>query len=286
MRNQTYIILAVLAFFISLPRAVMGNPSNIRWLVYYGDHLSPQDLQGIDLAIVDPDAISPKNYPSLKTKFLGYVSVGEAEVYRSYWPQIQGKDFIVEKNPVWKDAHLVDIRSQHWRKLLLNEIIPSVLQKGFQGVFLDTIDTAIYLEDKDPIQFKGSKKAMVKFVKTIKKKFPGILILPNNGLEILEEYGEIVHGVVVEDLYTQYDFSKKVSRETPNEIIEYKEKILDKFQSLHKKPVFNILYEKSVNEPLAHKAIRRCLMKGYSWYLTTVDLTNLGTTMLEGKNDF
>jgi len=263
--------ISILGFFLSC------SPQKTQWLVYYGDKITEHDLAKIDIAILEPDHISPKKFSPSQTKYIGYVSVGEAEEYRSYWFDIAGKDFILEKNPNWEKNHLIDIRSKEWQDILLNKIIPPILNKGYDGLFLDTIDTAIYLEDTQAEKFKGSKKAMVDFIKTLRKKYPQIIILPNNGLELILEFARDIDGVVVEDLYTRYDFTKKQSVKTPQKDSEYKEKILANFKNFYKKPIYNILYSEDFNSDLAKHGILESEKRDFNWYLTTVDLMQIGT---------
>ncbi|MDP2599165.1 MAG: endo alpha-1,4 polygalactosaminidase [Deltaproteobacteria bacterium] len=249
----------------------------VRWIVYYGEAVSARTFMDIDLAILEPDAISPNSFKDLKTLFFGYLSVGEANTSRDYWPEIMGENFIVEENPDWPGAWRVDIRSPKWRQLLLEKVIPEILAKGYQGLFLDTVDTAAYLEEKYPKKFAGSREAMVAFVQSIRARFPDALILPNNALELLDDYGEVIYGVTVEDLYTHCRFLNRTCTQTPMEETKQREEILDRFQGRFKKPVFNILYHYGDEKNLVDYAIRRSRQKGYHWYLTTPDLNALGT---------
>jgi uncharacterized protein (TIGR01370 family) len=124
---------------------IQARTATLKWIVYYGDKLKIDDVRDVDWAIVDQD-IDPKSLKNGRTKFIAYVSVGEAEDYRDYWAKVAGSRMLVEKNANWKGAHLVDIRSQEWRNILIGHTLKKVVDKGFDGVFLDTIDTAIYLE--------------------------------------------------------------------------------------------------------------------------------------------
>jgi polysaccharide biosynthesis protein PelA len=251
-----------------------------RWIVYYGNQLSLIDLNKIELAILEPENINVKEIYSpndKKIKFIGYLSVGEAAEHQSYWYQVKGQPYLVEENKNWPGAWRVDIRSEEWQTLLLEKVIPEILNKGYDGLFLDTIDTAAHLELTYPDQFPGSRSALVNFVRKIHEKYPEVLIIPNNGLDLLEEYNGIIYGVVVEDLYTRYHFDSKTYTKTPIEETLAKEKILDKFLLTTEKPVFNILYDTSLKTDLARYAIKRSEKKRYSWYLTGVDLMQIGS---------
>lgn len=271
------IMFGFLTSLFSLPACDKKPPT--RWLVYYGDNLPEENLKNVALAILEPDWITPKDYQKPQTLFIGYLSVGEVHNQRSYWPKISQKSFVIEPNPDWEGAWRLDIRSSEWQDLLLNRLIPEILNKGYQGIFLDTVDTAIYLEEKNTSKYAGSKEALIAFIKAIHQKFPDIVILPNNGLEILDDIGGVIQGVVVEDLYTHYDFIKKLSLITPQEVTKTKEQYIDLFIIKHKKPVYNILYDTSPKTSLAKYGIKRSNSKGYLWYVAPIDLMSLGTTM-------
>jgi uncharacterized protein (TIGR01370 family) len=254
-----------------------GKIDPIQWIVYYGDSLKDYDLSVIDLAIVEPDNMDLTLFRPYKTRFIAYVSVGEISQDRDFWPRFKRSSFLVEPNPDWPDAMRIDIRHSEWQEFLMTHLIPEYLTRGYAGVFLDTIDTAEYLEETFPQRFFGCRGAQIAFIQELRRRFPKMAIYPNNGLTILPYIGHVIDGVVVEDLYTSYDFSKQTSVKPSRHAVRSKEKVLDAFKRKHKKPVFNILYEESTRSNLAKFAIRRSNYKGYHWYLTTVDLLRMGT---------
>lgn len=265
------ILLIVLCLVAIVFVIVLWRAEKVRWFVYYGAHLKEQDLSGIKLAILEPDHISPHDFKKAKTQFFGYLSVGEVSQTRPYWKRLQ----TLEPNPDWPGATRMDIRSEAWRHLILDEIIPSILDKGYQGVFLDTVDTAIYLEDRDQEKFIGSKRSLISLIRAMKERYPKMKILINNGLEILPHVADVIDGVVVEDLYTRHNFKTLMSEPTPQEVVNFKEPMLDDFKKNFHKPVYNILYGTALDSELVHSAIKRSREKGYHWHLTTVNLDQI-----------
>lgn len=228
------------------------------------------------MAVVDPEAFSvPASSGPLR---LAYVSAGEVEENRPYWAQINGKPFIVEANPDWAGDHRVDLRSKEWRTLLGDKVIPGALTHGYQGVMLDTLDVAEYLESKDPVRFKGSMQAAADFVIALRKSRPNAVILVNNALPLLDRIGAAIDGVVVEDLYTRCIPKEKTCRPTPSETSAAKEKALKAFQEATGKPVFVLLYAnlKQNDARWIRDAVRRTRRNGFRPYLTPPSLTRLG----------
>ncbi len=261
-------------FLILLTSACSHTP---RWLVYYGNTLDAKTLDGVELAILEPDAIDARPLKNGKTKFVGYVSVGEISATRSYFEDLRATPLLVGENPNWPGAHIIDVRIKVWQEFLIKHVIPQILSKGYDGVFLDTIDSALYLEEMQPETFYGTRLAVIDLIKNIRKNFPTILIIPNAGLDVLKDYQHDIDGVVIEDLYTHYDFITKTSTKTPESDSQFKETRLNDFIAATKKPVYNILYADSPKSELARYGIERSKKHGYDWYITTIDLNTIGS---------
>src|SRR4029078_11009607 len=110
---------------------------------------------------------------------LAYVSVGEADPRRPYWPEVRDQPFLVEQNPEGPDTVRVDIRSSRWQELLMCEEISRLMQRGFDGLMLDTIDTVPYLESKDPVRYAGSRQALREWLQRLRAAFPRAVLVAN-----------------------------------------------------------------------------------------------------------
>ncbi len=179
------------------------------WVCIYNENASPTDISKFDLAVVDADA-----HPDLtaikktNTILIGYVSLGEVGDYRWYWKHIANKSWILEKNPNW-NSNMIDVRAQEWQDWLIDKIIPRILADGFDGLFLDTIDTAEYLEKYHPKhKYPGAQKRMIQLIKAIRKKFPTIYIIANRGFSMLSKIGSAIDGVVAESIFSTIEFNE------------------------------------------------------------------------------
>lgn len=263
--------LATLALFFGC------SPSQAeRWFIHYGSDVPHSALTSSALAIVEPDNFNPATFPGLKIKLIAYLSVGEVSEDRWYWGEIKDKPFVLASNPRWPRAHRVDPRAEVWQRLLLEQLIPAILQKGFDGLFLDTLDTALYLEKKDSKRFVGTRGAMIGLIREIRRRYPKLILIPNNGFEFLESYGDVIDGVAVEDLYIRWDFDRKKPVKTLLVDDLAKEAYLDTFKARYQKPVYNILYGVDPKDPLAQYGIQKSKRKKYLWYLGPIDLMQLG----------
>src|SRR5262249_34184681 len=143
-----------------------------------------------------------------------YVSIGEIEQTRGPFKTAKDKGVIAGENENWKGSFFVDVRSAWW----VNQVklaVRSALSQGFHGVFLDTVDDAEYLEDKDARAFRGMKDAMAKLILEVRREFPSIRIAVNRGYAILPKIESSVDFVLGESVLADYDFASKSYRRVP-----------------------------------------------------------------------
>lgn len=245
-----------------------------RWAAFYGAHLSAQAARGLDLAVVDPDNL--KTRPSTPTIRVAYVSAGEADERRDFWPKVSGKPFLIEPNPEWPGAHRVDLRSAEWRGLLTGSVVPKALAKGYDGVMFDTLDVAEYFESTAPARFAGSVDAAAKLVLETREKNPSAVLLMNNGLALLDKVEGAIDGLVLEDLYTRC--VKDDCGPTPREEAARREAAAARFHARTKKPVFVFIYAapKDRRSKLVRGAVARAREAGFFPYVAGASLERLG----------
>lgn len=274
----------LLVGLLLIPQKLWSRP--LRWVVYYGSDLAPAGLHRIDFAILEPGNINPGSWPvrPVSTRLIGYLSLGEVHRSRAYWSQLQEKGCLLQENPRWPGAFAMDIRCETWRRIILEELIPQMVSQGYQGLFLDTVDVPLEQERADPEHFSGAREALIQLVVQMHMRYPDLEIYPNNALELLDDsvWASAISGVVVEDLYTRYDFEASHVVSTPTKVMSQKEVLLDRFKVRWRKNVMVILYGDgpavSESSPVARFAISRARQKRYNWYFTTVDLMSLGIT--------
>jgi uncharacterized protein (TIGR01370 family) len=262
----------------SAPGADLGRVH--RWWILIG--ASPV-LEGVDwhqaardtqLVVLGGDPqIPPGNFPR-ETVRLGYLSVGEADPRRPYGNEVRAAPFLVEPDPAWPDNFRVDVRDRRWQQILLGEEIPRLLAQGFDGLMLDTIDTAPYLEGKDPARFAGSRQALRDFVREIRTRFPGAPLLAN-GIAGLADVAPFVDGFVVEGVFATYDFGRRLYRETTTVEREWKLGRIAEAQAIAHRPVFTIDYADVGDIVLAHWAESEAVGHGFKPYVGVRDLNTL-----------
>lgn len=234
----------------------------------------PAVISNFKLAILDPDSHPQLEILKNKMVLIAYISLGEAATYRSYWQSIQNKKCLVKKNPNW-GSYYVDVRDTFWQKIILEEVVPKIVALGFQGLMLDTLDTAEMLELDSPEKYSGEKKAMVQLVKSIHEKYPQLLLISNNGFSILEEIAPYLSGMLVEDIHSMIDFKNNSYKEVPLAEREYKLKVLKKIQAQFNLPVFAIDYIAQDKKELAKQYSRQLRELGFKPYIAQKNLDRI-----------
>lgn len=199
-------------------------PAVLSWVCYYGAADKTKDLARFDLAVLDPSTSQPTKAAAGKPLKLGYVSIGEVDEHNTkIFNRVKGKRFVLDKNEAW-NSHVVDIRVLGWRQTLFTNLFPDIFAKGFDGVFLDTIDSVLELERKNP-KYQGMSEAVVKVVKNLREKYPQGLICQNRGLEVLERTAKYIDFVLVEGFFSRQDLKTKkyvrVSESDREYLLEY-----------------------------------------------------------------
>jgi len=188
------------------------------WVVYYASEASADAFSDYQLLVLDSD-----NHPPLQELkkpgklILGYISLGEVESYRGYYSDVRREGILLDENPYWKGSYFVDVRSAFWFQMVIEQLIPRILQQGFDGIFMDTLDNPGHLENLDPVKYKGMRAAASRLVKSIRLYFPYIKIMMNRAYDLIDDVAPNIDMLLGESIYTDYSFEQQVYRlvETP-----------------------------------------------------------------------
>lgn len=250
---------------------------SLQWAVYYADAVPAEQFEAYDFSIFDSDA-----HPSLEglrrrgRSVLGYLSVGEVENHRAYYESVKRQGILLFENETWKGSFFVDVRDDRWRRRVTETLIPAILAKGFNGVFLDTVDNASFLESQQPEKFRGMSDAMVELIRDIRVRFPKIKLAVNRGFDILPRVDKHVDIVMGESVYTTYDFAAKVYRFVEPDLYRKQVEILHAAQ--RRNPNLTVItldyWNPSDEEGLRHIYSRE-RANGFHPYVSTIELDRL-----------
>ena len=184
-----------------------------RWVVVYSEKPPVEAFRDYKLVVLD-SIHHPPIRPLLEQRktVIGYISLGEVENYRDYFKEVERQGILFEKNPNWPDSRFVDVRDVRWTRRVVEELVPRLLQKGFHGIFIDTLDNPPELERRDPRRYKGMTEGAANLVKAIRRHYPQIYIMLNRAYDILPAVDGQIDAVLGESVFTEIDFEKKSYR--------------------------------------------------------------------------
>ena len=203
-------ILAAGALFAALALAAPASAEIKRWVVVYSAKPTLAAFRGYHLVVLDSTSHPPIRPLREERKIvIGYLSLGEIEKFRDYYKDVERQGILLKRNPNWPDSRFVDVRDPRWTKRVVEELIPRLLQKGFQGIFMDTLDNPADLERRDPERYKGMTEAAAHLVQAIRRNYPRMFIMMNRAYEILPKVGGLIDAELGELIYTDFDSTGK-----------------------------------------------------------------------------
>lgn len=258
--------------FLSACSSGLSIDKQDRFAVYYGSDATPEALKAFSVIVLDgdyhPDLIPLKDNHTL----LGYVSLAEAKPH-----QIDSIDeaLFIQDNPDW-GGKLIDIRNEAWTEQLLEQQIPMILDKGFDGLMLDTIDSALHLETTDPDAYAGMREAAIALIKAIRQHFPNAKLMLNRGFAIHEHVASDIDMILAESILSHFDLKTDQASFFPDDVyasyVRRLHAINSQFKHLrvYSLDYWDITDKKGVKDIYA---IQRS--HGFIPYVTTPDLTTI-----------
>jgi hypothetical protein len=155
-------------------------------------------LGRFDLAVVDGEEATPGQIERIQshgTVVLGYLSVGTIEKWRRWYPQL--KRYRLRAWQDWKDEWFADTSKPGFRTKIA-QIADGLLDKGFDGLFLDNVDM---VENRGHLH---QRRGMGKLVNSLDG------LTHDRGLYLFDQNGAggMLHGYPgqgVDPLYAHFD---------------------------------------------------------------------------------
>ncbi|HNY13702.1 MAG TPA: endo alpha-1,4 polygalactosaminidase, partial [Candidatus Wallbacteria bacterium] len=190
------------------------------------------------------------------------------------------KKIMAAENPDWKGSFYVDVGSAEWRAYLLETAIPEIVKKGFNGLFLDTLDSPLRLMAQDPKKYPKMNIYLCELIKDIRSKFPRLEIIANNFEEHADEIGPYVNGFNVEELVSAYNFKNKTYEKIKKSESIQRIKRLKKVSEKYDVQIFVVDYVSPGNKKTAVYVYNKIKELGFVPYISTVDLNKISSHMI------
>jgi len=146
---------------------------------------------------------------------LCYMSIGQAEDYRFYWQREWYENpptWLDEPDPDWAGDYWVRYWDPEWQAIIYGSpesYLDRILDLGFDGVYLDRVDTYEYYYEKEGRETAAREMAdfVIGIAEYARERRPGFGVFPQNSEELgirFPDYLETVTGIGVEDIYYGY----------------------------------------------------------------------------------
>ncbi|MCL2499821.1 MAG: endo alpha-1,4 polygalactosaminidase [Defluviitaleaceae bacterium] len=181
----------------------------ISFVCHYGTFSETIGL--FDVAILEPDRMTAPQVAWLGergTWTIGYVTVGEDHNLRRMdgggpggWASFYIDDGNGEprQNANWQ-SYYVDAGHPMWQQIVIDRV-HTVLRMGFDGVFLDTIDTAELIPE--------TREGMADLIRKLRLTFPDAKIIANRGFFMMEDFAPYISGIMFESFTGGYNFARQ-----------------------------------------------------------------------------
>ena len=248
-----------------------------RWAVCYSPGAEDADLAGYDLVVLDAD-----HYPALApliergTTRLAYLSLTQMGTGRAEFPQLTRTGVILDAHPVWAGAHYLDFRRPEWTRLVVDRLVPRALERGFNGLFLDTLDDAEFLERSNPVRYRGMRDAAVRLVRAIRHRHPRTILMVNRGYALMPQIASSIDIVLGESVAGSFDPVTKAYRRPSSSDVDWQVDQLERARAVNPRlKVFTLDYWDPSDREGVAALYREQRARGFVPYVSTPQLDRL-----------
>lgn len=276
MRRIAWLTLAI--FLIPLPALCEALESAA---YFYGSQPPVNELAMFSKVVVEPDHLSDADMQRLQSAgslVFAYISIGETGRERSWYIDTR-REWEIGENRAWNSA-VMDMTNIAWQEFILERLVKPLSDRGYDGLFLDTLDSYRLITD-EPEKQKMQEKGLADFISRLHQRFPGMKILLNRGFEVIPDVHDQVDGIVAESLFQRWDPAKRIYTAVPEEDRRWLKETLQEIHTSYRLPVHVIDYVDPANRNLARETARKIEDLGFTPWVTNASLDMLGISTLE-----
>ena len=272
-----YILLSLL-FICGFFASAQTNLNNIYTWAYQLQNIQPASIAAdtsfklivIDYSANGTDAMkfSSAEISSIKNsgkKAIAYISIGEAENYRTYWQSSwtgSPPSWLGPENPNWAGNFKVKYWDAQWQAIVFN-YMDTVIAQGFDGAYMDIIDAYYYWQTNAPLQ-PNADSLMIDFVLKIRAHVNqqtgnnNFVLMPQNGEDVIRgahvntglknQFFAAINGVGIEDIF----FPGSNAMDNTYAPDTFRLNTLNQFQQ-NQIPIYSIEYLSNISKILQYK---------------------------------
>lgn len=277
-KNKLFYLIVIVTLFgvaslFLFPMKTSLLPST---LFYYGQNIPIEQASQFQQVIVEPDNIAQHEIDSLKekgVKLYAYLSIGEVGQYRSWADKID-RQWVLGSNEYWKST-VMDMSNPEWRQFIIEQLATELWKKGFQGFFLDTMDSyQNFTETAD--EKLAQQQGIIQLAKVLNNKFDGVSLLFNRGFEVIDRVADLTDGIVAESLFVGWDAKNARYRDVSPADHQWLLNKLTAIRNKHQLPIIVLDYLPSQEKAKAKVIAKKIQSLGFVPWVSTVELNQIG----------
>lgn len=251
------------------------SPHNVAF--YYGSEAPIGSLYAYDWVVLQQDRASDARLELLRkggTRPLTYISIGEMARSHRHYPQLKDH-WKLGENTAWQSS-VLDVSNPEVQQFILDKLIAPAIERGFQGVFMDTMDSHLLTSKgkENPSKFAESQ---ARLIQAFKQRYPAAKLIVNRGFHLPESIHPLIDALAFESWRDGYDASRNQYTTVSDSDREWLEGQLRHWREGHPDvPLIAIDYAARGNDT-AEQA-RRLRDEGYVPYISNGALNRLGPT--------
>jgi hypothetical protein len=240
-----------------------------RLFVSYASKPDPQAVLAHDLCILDPAADVPLvQGRTMGHTHLAYVSAVDVAPGTAAAQKAASRKVPLVSSTGRGKSPMLDVTRAAWQDWLVEDMVRPAIEKGYDGVVLDTLDSVSRIVAQQPSLAPACQKALVSAVERIRRDFPGKRIILNQAFRLAEELSAVIDGVLAEGIYQTWSAEKRAYASTGTETSEWLLSHISRIQA-KKLPVFIVDYVAPADAALAQATARRIRALGCVPFITT-----------------
>jgi endo-alpha-1,4-polygalactosaminidase (GH114 family) len=223
-------------------------------------------LKNYEIVVIDAQNFKKKEIQAFRAKghkVYSYINIGSLENFRSYYKQY--KSLKLGKYEHWDEEIWINVADKKWQNFIVKKLMPSLLDKGIDGFFVDNCD--VYYHYKKKAIMNGLTVMMKAMVATGKK------VLINGGDCYLDAYcksggkwSDVITGINQETVFSKIIWNKKDKFGTAsNKDHKYFTSYIERYA---KKGADIYLLEYTRDKKLISKIKAYCKKKGFGYYVS------------------
>lgn len=225
-----FLVLMTLISACTAPKNPVFGPNLPKFVIYYGHQEPPETFDPYDIIVFDrekhPDLAPLRNRPR---QILAYVSIGEIHAHNPDRTRLDQAGAILSQNEIWK-SYYVDVRHGMWEHFFLTHYIPDVIHQGFDGIMIDTADSALWMGEQHKVNTYDS---LVKIIQSIRKSHPSLKIMLNRGFPLLSSVGDDINYLLAESILIDFDLRSNVGKLYPQDVLVRHVSFLQQAAQIH-----------------------------------------------------